>query len=64
MNHNLLNSIINPNFYLSKMRFQGAISLFLAVVNSIQVPVEELDDLLDLAAWYASCRLSPLGTEL
>jgi len=39
---------------------QGAISLFLAVVNSIQVPVEELDDLLDLAAWYASCRLSPL----
>jgi hypothetical protein len=40
---------------------KDSIGLFLAIVNSIQVPVDELDDLLDLAAWYASCRLSPLG---
>jgi len=39
---------------------QRAISLFLAVINSIQVPAAELDDLLDLAAWFLSVRLSPL----
>lgn len=45
---------------IGKFTDQDSIGLFLAIVNSIQVPVDELDDLLDLAAWYASCRLSPL----
>ena len=30
------------------------------MINSIQVPAAELDDLLDLAAWFLSVRLSPL----
>ena len=30
------------------------------MINSIQVPTAELDDLLDLAAWFLSVRLSPL----
>merc|ERR1711962_1354714 len=36
-----------------------AISLFLATVNQIRVPS---DDLLDLVAWYGSTRISPFVT--
>jgi len=39
-----------------------AISLFLAIVNQIRVPSDEIDDLLDLAAWYGSTRISPFVT--
>jgi len=34
-----------------------ATSLFLAIINQIRVPADELDDLLDLAVWYASTRV-------
>jgi len=34
-----------------------------AIVNQIRVPVGEIDDLLDLAAWYASSRVTVLVNE-
>jgi hypothetical protein len=40
-----------------------SISYFLAIVNQIRVPVDEIDDLLDLAAWYASSRVTVLVNE-
>lgn len=40
-----------------------SISYFLAIVNQIRVPAQEIDDLLDLAAWYASTRVISLVNE-
>ena len=31
-------------------------------MNQIRVPSDEIDDLLDLAAWYGSTRISPFVT--
>jgi len=39
------------------------LSVFLAIVESINVPANELDDLVDLAVWYAACRFASIAKE-